>query len=195
MRAPGRAAKSSEREEDERDHSPCRLHRRQRQQMIGTLRHGDHNNQPIFGGWRRDAVATIAVATIARAMIARWARRRAPGSAAESSKHEEDKRIFPPRRSHEATAVNKRCEGRTQQSAYFWRLETRRRNDREDNNCKDVERNKRRLREQRSRERQSRARRSQGQWPRQATVMPIATIAITAIARATQKKAARKQAA
>ena len=75
---------------------PRRSHRRRRQQMIGTRGRGDHNNQPIFGGWRRDAVATIAVATIARAMIARRAQRRAPGRAAESSEREEDERIFPP---------------------------------------------------------------------------------------------------
>jgi len=95
--------------------------------MIGTRGRGDHNNQPIFGGWRRDAVATIAVATIAvatiaRAMIARRAQRRAPGRAAESSEREEDERIFP-HQSHKATAVNERCERRTQQSAYFQRLE------------------------------------------------------------------------
>ena len=131
MRAPGCAAKSSEREEDERDRSPRRSHRRRRQQMIGTRRRGDHNNQPIFGGWRCDAVATIAVATIARAMIARRAQRRAPGRAAKSSKCEEDERIFP-HRLHEATAVNERCERRTQQSAYFQRLEMQGCDDRDD---------------------------------------------------------------
>jgi hypothetical protein len=110
---------------------PRRSHRRRRQQMIGTRGRGDHNNQPIFGGWRRDAVATIAVATIARAMIARRAQRRAPGRAAESSEREEDKRIFP-HRSHEATAVNERCERRTQQSAYFQRLEMQGCDDRDD---------------------------------------------------------------
>jgi hypothetical protein len=57
-------------------------------------------------------------------MIARRAQRRAPGRAAESSEREEDERIFP-HRLHEATAVNERCERRTQQSAYFQRLERR----------------------------------------------------------------------
>ncbi len=131
MRAPGCAAKSSKCEEDERDRSPRRSHRRRRQQMIGTRRCGDHNNQPIFGGWRRDAVATIAVVTIARAMIARRAQMRAPGCAAESSKCEEDERIFP-HRLHEATAVNERCKRRTQQSTYFQRLEMRGCDDRKD---------------------------------------------------------------
>ena len=110
---------------------PRRSHRRRRQQLIGTRGRGDHNNQPIFGGWRRDAVATIAVATITRAMIARQAQRRAPGRAAESSKCEEDERIFP-HRSQEATAMNEQCKRRTQQSAYFQRLEMRGRDDCED---------------------------------------------------------------
>ena len=64
-------------------------------------------------------------------MIARRAQRRAPGRAAESSEREEDERIFP-HRLHEATAVNERCERRTQQSAYFQRLEMRGRDDRDD---------------------------------------------------------------
>ena len=57
----------------------------------------------------------------------RWPRTRAPGWAANSSKREEDERVFPPHRSHEATMENnERCEGARDNQPSFWRLETRR---------------------------------------------------------------------
>ena len=43
-----------------------------------------------------------------------------------SEREEEDKRIIPPHRSHEATTENERCEGARNNQPSFWRLERRR---------------------------------------------------------------------
>ena len=43
-----------------------------------------------------------------------------------SEREEEDKRIIPPHRSHEATTENERCEGARNNQPSFWRLEKRR---------------------------------------------------------------------
>ena len=64
-RAPRFAAKSSEYGRDERDRSPPSIVRGdddERRSVRGD--HGDHNNQPIFGGWRATSRARRSKASL-----------------------------------------------------------------------------------------------------------------------------------
>ena len=69
-------------------------------------------------------------ATIKFNFFGRWPRTRAR-MRCHSSEREEDERIFPPHRSHEATTENERCEGARNNQPSFWRLETREQRSRE----------------------------------------------------------------